>query len=121
MEKRREDNFDELAQKFFREMIKKGMENFPPRKPEGSRNPNFDDVFNKFGDIVERAKRGEPLFEVEAEEVEVTEEPKNENTALTKENELLKEQITLLQQQLKDKEEIISLLKAKQRSPRKKK
>ena len=113
-EKQQKSKLDDMVHIFFREMLKRGIGNFPPgaARMSSDKNSNINDFFDKINEFVEKAKSGEPWFQPE--------ETSSSLESLRKENELLKTQITQLQRQLADKEEIISLLKNQSQAKKKK-
>ncbi len=114
-----EENLNSLFQQFFKEMIKKGLDNIPPGSAKGKKSSSMEDVYKMFEDFVERAKAaGTTFFEDDSKEES---SKKEESIDYLKEIAELKEQVEALKNQLKDKEEIIKLLKEKSAKQKKQK
>ncbi len=107
----KDDRMEQLIKKFMKEALSKNMENFAQRGNRGQGN-GFEEMFDMFKDFAEMIT-GEDGNTIDIEEEEVV-DTKSANASQEKEIELLREQIALLKQQLKDKDDIISLLKAQQ-------
>lgn len=113
----RSDNFEYMFRQMMKEIIKRGISQFEPGSTT-ERKVTMDDIFNLFNSFKERAQGA-------TEAVEVTEEEKSARQAaehigrewenLKRENELLREQIEILRLQMKDKDELIELLKEQSR------
>jgi len=104
----KDDRIEKLIKKFMKEALSRNMENFSQRKKgQGS---GFEEMFDMFKDFAEMVT-GEDSNTIDIEEEEVSVNKKTEDIDNRKEVKLLKEQIEILKQQLKDKDDIISLLK----------
>ena len=127
-DRRKDPGMDDMFHYFIKEMVKKGMEGFPPgaadkeQKKEGNR--PVEDIFDFMREAREKFREARSsirsTFDTEAEVVEEEDikSATKEKELLEKEIELLKEQIDFLKEQLHDKEEIIDLLKEKSAKPK---
>lgn len=107
----KDDRIEKLIKKFMKEAFKEKMENFSQKK--NNQGSGFEEMFDMFKDFAEMIT-GEDSNTIDIEEEEVIKKESTDHQKGSKlEIKLLKEQITILKQQLKDKDDIINLLKEK--------
>jgi FtsZ-interacting cell division protein ZipA len=103
----KKEGFEDLLQYFISEVFKKG---FPPGAA-GKKPTNVEDIMEMMRDLKNKKYSQNTANEPQSKEQTVN---VNKETVSNKsEVEALKEQIELLKQQLRDKDEIIALLKEK--------
>ncbi|GAB4340108.1 MAG: hypothetical protein OHK0038_19500 [Flammeovirgaceae bacterium] len=101
----KKESFEDLLQYFISEVFKKG---FPPGAA-GKKTINVDDIMEMMRDL-----KNKRYSTHASNETQTKEQTANKETVGNKsEIEILKEQVELLKQQLRDKDEIIALLKEK--------
>jgi hypothetical protein len=106
-----------MVKSFFKEAFKNKM-HMNHSSGSNKRPPSITDIFDQFSDFVEEARKewfDEPYQKAphrQRREQEQQENKQAQPLAVSNEVELLKQQVQILQQQLADKDEIISLLKS---------
>ncbi len=120
-DRKKETGMDDMIHYFIKEMVKKGIEGFPPgaaNEGNKARSP-FDEMRDMMREAREKFRefRNDGVTEEVVSEVITTDA--REMDLMQKEIDLLKEQIEMLKEQLGDKDEIIELLKEKTKTEHK--
>jgi len=109
----KDEKFERLFKEMAREFMSKGFGRFSDDRRQ--KNPGFDDLFDWFDDFREKMRN------TDKEGTIIIEDEENDESVKDLEIKYLKDQVRQLKQQLKDKEELIELLKSKAPKTTKKK